>query len=401
MKYLIAFDKFKGALSAAEAGRIAASEIADLDPSGTILQAPLTDGGEGFATILAGALDGRLLKVEVAGPRFKPAKGRITLVEASHIPPAAMERLQLPPAAATGTIAFVEMASASGYEQLADGERDPWKTTTLGTGQLMKAAVEAGAGAIVLGIGGSATNDCGAGALEALGVVYYDRDLQPVKDITPAEFKRVTSAGSMSHLLDSFPPVRIACDVSNPLLGENGATRVYGPQKGLKEEDFERLERNVRKMATRLLGLFGRDIGEWDKLMEEPGSGAAGGIGFALRHALPDSRFVEGFPLVAELLDLEVKAGQADLILTGEGRIDESSLHGKGPVALVRRARPDQSLVLLAGSVQESTAAKLRSSHSRLRVQAISDPSWPLEKALAETQNSLRRALRKILSGAE
>lgn len=398
MNYLIAFDKFKGALPAPEACAIARDTIAGTDPSAELETAPLTDGGEGFATILAEVLGGELKTVRVPGPRFDPVQGKFALVEAKALPRHALERLNLHAHAASGRIAFVEMASASGYECLGEEERDPWMTSTYGTGVLLKAAAMAGAKAIVLGIGGSATNDCGAGALEALGVCWYDRELQAVTRLVPERFKRVNSAGSTSHLLNAFPAVRIACDVTNPLLGENGATRVYGPQKGLKKEDTERMERTLRKMAMRLLGLFGRNPAEWERCMAEPGSGAAGGIGFALRHALPDAAFVEGFPLVADLLDLPARVARADAILTGEGRVDPGSLSGKGPVALLRMTDVPKQVFLFAGSIEEATADQLKAAHANLHLEIISDPDWPIEKALKETRNSLESAISKSLS---
>lgn len=391
MKYLIAFDKFKNALGAREACQVAAEGLAQKDPAARIETAPLTDGGEGFATILADALGGEVRTATVPGPLFRPVEGRFALVEANRIPKAAWKRLGLPDSVSGGTIGIVEMASASGYECLSDEERNPWQTTTYGTGVLMKEAVKAGADALLLGIGGSATNDCGAGALEALGVCYYDRVLQPVTEVVPATFKLINTLGSTSHLLDAFPPVRIACDVTNPLLGPEGATRVYGPQKGLEEKDMERMERTVRKMGTRILGLFGRNPAEWETLLAEPGSGAAGGIGFALRHALPDSRFVEGFPLVADLLDLPAKVSEAGCIISGEGRFDASSLSGKGPVALVRLASPTQRILLFAGSLDEEALKRLKASHSNLEAIALSDPDWPLEKALRKTRSSLEK----------
>ncbi|MEX0325270.1 MAG: glycerate kinase [Puniceicoccaceae bacterium] len=397
MNCLLAFDKFKGALPAAEAVRIAEAAMKDALPSAVVEQAPLTDGGEGFATILATALGGELYQVEVPGPRFKPVTGNFALVEASVIPAAALERLQLSGSAGSGKIAFVEMASASGYESLSEDERDPWQTSTIGTGELMKAAVAAGAKAIVLGIGGSATNDCGAGALEALGVLYYDRELQSVSNITPATFKLVNTLGSTSHLLDTFPPVRIGCDVTNPLLGETGATRVFGPQKGLQAEDFDRLERQMDKMGRRILGLFGKSPETWEKHLSEPGSGAAGGIGFALRHALPDSRFVEGFPLVAELLGLAEKSKAADLVITGEGRLDESSLGGKGPVGLLQMLERNKRVLFLTGSAEMKTIDQLQNEFPNLKVIPISDPDWPLEEALRRTPESLRTKLLEAL----
>jgi glycerate kinase len=398
MNYLIAFDKFKGAMAAHEAVALAGRTIGELDPSASVAPAPLTDGGEGFASILAGAIGGELREVEVSGPRFTPVKARFALIEAGKLPEAALHRLQLPLGDATGRIGIVEMASASGYECLSPDELDPWTTSTIGTGMLMLKAVEAGAQALVLGIGGSATNDCGAGALEALGVLYYDRMLQSVSEITPSTFKLVNTLGSTSHLLDTFPLVRIACDVTNPLLGQQGATRVFGPQKGLKEADIDRMERGMDKMGRRILGLFGKAPEQWDNLMAEPGSGAAGGIGFALRHALPDSRFVEGFPLVADLLDLPSKVREADLIITGEGRLDQSSLGGKGPVGLLGLANPGSRILFLAGSTEDEAAEALKDNYKNLTIRPISESGWPLEKALAETPGSLVKALKESLA---
>jgi glycerate kinase len=393
MRYLLAFDKFKGALGAAEACAVAADAIRAAAPQAAVAAAPLTDGGEGFATILGEALGGEVRRVSVAGPLFSPLEGRYALVPGAAIPAPAWRALRLPDPLRKGPIALVEMASASGFESLDDTRRNPWRTSTYGTGQLLRAAADAGAGAIVLGIGGSATNDCGAGALEALGVCYYDRDLQPVTRVVPDTFTRINTLGSTSHLLDAFPPLRIACDVTNPLLGPHGATRVFGPQKGLQPDDAERMERALRKMGSRILGLFGRDPAEWERLLAEPGSGAAGGIGFALRHALPDAAFVEGFPLVAEWLRLGDELQAADCLLTGEGRLDASSLSGKGPVGLLRMADPSRPVWLFAGSVDAATAAQLGKAHPNLRVIRISDPDWPLETALARTPDSLRQAV--------
>jgi glycerate kinase len=397
MKYLIAFDKFKGALDAATACGIAAKAVKERDPEAAIESIPLTDGGEGFAGILAAALGGTVHEPEVPGPLFNPVRGRLALIPAANIPEAAWTRLRLPPEIRSGTIGVIEMASASGYEQLTEAERNPWETSTYGTGVLMLKAVESGASALLVGIGGSATNDCGAGALEALGVCYYDRELQPVTRVRPATFRQINTLGSTSHLLDAFPPVRIACDVTNPLLGAEGATRIYGPQKGLREEDTDRMERNMQKMGTRILGLFGKNPAEYESLLAEPGSGAAGGIGFALRHALPDSGFVEGFPLVADLQQLPVKVREADCVLTGEGRLDASSLTGKGPVALVRLAGANRRVLLLAGSVEEGVGERLRAAHPGLEIRRISDPGWPLERALRETPGALQRTLRDSL----
>ncbi len=400
MHYLLAFDKFKSAITSDQACSIAKEAILESDPGATVSISPLTDGGEGFASVIASVLNGSLHEVEVPGPRFTPTKGKFALVEVATIPLPALIRLELPGLNPSDRVAFVEMASASGYECLSDEERNPWETTTYGTGVLIKAAVDAGARAVVLGIGGSATNDCGAGALEALGVAYYDRELQQVTNVTPGKFKLINTVGSTSHLIDAFPPVRIACDVSNPLLGENGATHVFGPQKGLKPEDRDNMERNMRKMGSRILGLYGRNPGDWDGLMAEPGAGAAGGIGFALRHALPDSSFVEGFLLVSEILNLSEGISKADCILTGEGRFDKSSLAGKGPFSLLKMAGQEKAVNLFCGSADPETVGYLSTTYPNLNVKEISYPDWPLEKSLRETPDTLKRAVLNLIKAS-
>lgn len=393
MRALVAFDKFKDALSAAEACRIAAEAIAEQDPGADVVQAPLTDGGEGFAEILTGVAGGTLEAVEVLGPRFAPAVAQLGWVELASLPEAARALLALP---ATGRLAIVEMAQASGLEMLPPDARDPWQTSTFGTGQLIAHAVEAGAAAILLGIGGSATNDVGLGALEALGLIAYDHTLQAVSHLTPAKWSAVASLGGLVNARDRFPPVRIACDVTNPLLGDRGATAVYGPQKGLLPDDFLRLERAVRKQAVRLLGLFGHPPARFEERLTEPGAGAAGGIGFGLRTSLPDARFVPGFPLVEAWLDLGAKVAAADLVLTGEGRFDRSSLEGKGPATVMRRAvAAGRRVRILAGSVEDAARAALPESATAL---ALSPPEMPLATALAETPSRLRGAVRSLLA---
>ena len=399
MKFLLAFDKYKGALSAEGAVAAAATAITRTRADAEIFEAPLTDGGEGFAPVIARALGGRQQKTTVTGPLFEPVEARYAMIPLARLDEAACRRLQLPDLPEDASVAFLEMASASGYEALREEQRDPFRTTSFGTGELLKQAAAQGASAIVLGIGGSATNDCGAGALEALGVLFYDRALQPVRNVVPAKFKQISSIGSTSHELTAFPPVRVACDVSNPLLGEQGATRIYGPQKGLRPEDSERLERSMRRMGTRILGLYGRDSARWEDFLAEPGTGAAGGIGFALRHALPDCHFVEGFALVADCLRLREKATEADVVFTGEGRLDESSLSGKGPVALLQLIPENKPVRFLAGSVQDTAGELLARQWSALdlRITEISDPEMPLPENMARTEEALGNNVTAIL----
>ena len=166
-----------------------------------------------------------------------------------------------------------------------------------------------------------------------------------------------------------------------------------GPFLHTKQEDLVNMERNMRKMGSRLLGLYGRNPADWDNLMAEPGSGAAGGIGFALRHALPDSSFVEGFQLVSEILNLSEGVSKADCILTGEGRFDKSSLAGKGPFSLLVLTGQEKPVKFFCGSADPQTVNQLSSIYPNLKVLEISDPGWPLDKSLRETPNTLKIAV--------
>lgn len=394
MRILIAFDKFKGSLDAGRACDIASAKLAELGDF-KLVKAPLTDGGEGFAKILAEHAGGTIQSHRVTGPLGQPVEGRIGWLPLENLSATTRQKLDFP--VAEGQLAIVEMASASGYEQVPENARDPWKTTSLGTGELIRHAAKEGASAILLGIGGSATNDCGTGALEGMGVIYYDRDLQPIKTITPETWKNLGSLGGTTHLDPYFPPIRIACDVNNPLLGDQGATRVFGPQKGLLESDTDRMERLMRKIASRILGLFGYPVEEWENRMQEPGSGAAGGIGFALRAALNDVRFINGFELVSDWLNIASHLKVADWVITGEGRVDDSSLHGKGPVAILRMGEKSKSVAMLAGSIDKDTEKKLHKEFEHLTCIPISSEDEPLEVALSRTGENLERTLEKLV----
>ncbi len=332
MRVLLAFDKFKGSLTAPEACAAAADALRTLHPDWELDLCPLADGGDGFVSILTRAAGGRLEPRKVTGPRGALVEAVFGLVPLSHIPPRARELLALPSdLPADATIALVEMAAASGLALLPPDRRDPWQTTTLGTGELMRAAIDAGAAAIVLGAGGSATHDLGLGALAALGwnlrSTSGERVHPPIPDRWP-EIERITSAPPAP-----LPPIRIACDVTNPLLGPRGAAAVYAPQKGLRAGDALRLEHETARMA---LMLCARCV-QPDTLMTEPGAGAAGGFAFGMMVAA-GGRLVPGFAFVAGWLDLDARLAAADLVLTGEGAFDASSLEGKGPGEVLRRA---------------------------------------------------------------
>lgn len=383
-RILLAFDKFKDALTAQQAGEAVAATLRDAHPDWTLDLAPLADGGEGFAPILTQSAGGREVCVMATGPRGGRQPAGFGLVPGSAIPVGARIQLQLPVAAdSRAAVAVIEMAAISGLAVLSQDQRDPWQTTTFGTGELMREAAAAGAVAILLGVGGSATNDLGLGALAAMGIAAVDAQSVPVGFSVPAEWSRI--AGFRGRMPVGFPPVYIACDVTNPLLGPRGAAAVYGSQKGLRPADLARLESE----STRLADLLCRHCGQPPALTDVPGAGAAGGMAFGLMTAA-GAKLLPGFDLVSAWLDLDTKLAAADIVITGEGRFDESSLEGKGPGAVAARALAlGKTVHVFAGQV---TAA----GRPGLALHAITPPGTPLSQALHETSRNLASTVRAV-----
>ncbi|HYC73085.1 MAG TPA: glycerate kinase [Opitutaceae bacterium] len=377
MRVLLAFDKFKDALSARQACDIAAAALRTRHPNWTLDPCPLTDGGEGFLETLTEALDGRYDHRSVVGPRDRNVSASIGLVGADRLPAPVREILPVP----SGTVlAIVGLASGSGIELLAPDRRDPWHTTTFGTGELLHLAAGRKVGAILLGLGGSATNDLGLGALAALGLRCLRAGGRAVVIPTPATWPEIARLAGRVEL----PPVFIACDVANPLLGPHGATATFGPQKGLRAEDFSRLEGEMARMAGMLCGHFRRP----ESLAAAPGTGAAGGIGFGLMVAA-GAKLVSGFELVSRWLDLPARLAAADLVVTGEGRYDVTSLGGKGPGAIAAEARRQGKKVrIFAGSLGVPADAE----H-----QAITPAGVPLPDALRRAPELLAAAVARLL----
>lgn len=380
MRVLAAFDKFKDALSARQACAAAAEALQGSHPGWRVEACPLTDGGEGFAEILTAAAGGLGAEAEAEGPRGRAARASFGLVPLERIPPAARRLLGLE----EGPVAVVEMAAVSGLALLAPAERDPWHATSRGTGRMIRAAAAAGARAVLLGVGGSATSDLGLGALEALGLEFSAADGSRVSPPVPADWPRIARVGG--RVDPSLPPIRIACDVGNPLLGPDGAAAVYGPQKGLRPEDLGRLEAEAARLARALCAHCGRPF----SLAEAAGAGAAGGISFGLM-AGAGARLVPGFDLVAAWLDLDARLEAADVVLTGEGRFDRSSLRGKGPGAVAalarRRGKPAH---VFAGRVEGEFPPD-----AGLALHAITPPGTSLPAALAAAGPNLAAAVRR------
>ena len=389
MRVLLAFDKFKDSLTAVEACGLAARALRERHPDWSLDLCPLADGGEGFAEILTQVAGGRMMTQRVRGPRDEAVEAAFGLVPLGNIPPAARALLALatpapgaPPAGAAG-VAVIEMAAASGLALLPPARRDLWQATTHGTGQLILAAGEQGATAVLLGVGGSATNDLGLGALHMLGLEFRTAAGEKAAP-TPAHWPAIAKIeGQMPPFL---PPIRIACDVTNPLLGPRGAAAIYGPQKGLREADLFRLDHESARLAL----LLCVHCGQPDTLMDTPGAGAAGGLPFGLMVAA-QAQLLPGFDLVAAWLNLDARLAAADLVITGEGRFDDSSLSGKGPGAVASRA-------LALGKPVQVFAGAVQVDHPRagLTLHAITAPGTPLAQALLDAGVNLTTAVRAV-----
>jgi glycerate kinase len=381
MRVLVALDKFKEALAAPEACRAVVAGLREVRPGWICDPCPLTDGGDGFLAALTAGKNADLRHALVAGPLGQPVSAAWARVSPEAVPGAVRRWLALP---ANAPLAVVEMAACSGLALVPRETRDVWRASSRGVGELIAAAEAAGAGGILLGVGGSATNDLGLGALAALGFRFLDGDGAEIADLAPAQWPRIVRIEPPMAVAPRLPPIWIACDVDNPLLGPRGATHTYGPQKGLSAARASELEEEMRRMAALLAEACGIAPAQLDR----PGGGAAGGITAGLVAGL-GARVVPGFSLVSEWLGLEERIAVADLVITGEGRFDATSLQGKGPGGVARLALDRGKRVLvLAGSVS------LPEPPPGLRLRAITPPSMPLTEALPRTGELLAAAAR-------
>ncbi len=308
-RYLVAPDKFKGSLSASDAASAIADGIRQIDPTALIDLCPIADGGEGFMETLAATLDGKWISCPAVDPLGRAIESRYFLASTPE-----------------GPTAILEMAETAGLWRLATNERDPLRTTTRGTGmQIAHAVSEHSVRKIILGLGGSSTNDGGAGMAAALDIDFLDEDGIEIDPI-PVNLTKLRRIDATRRI--RLPAIVAACDVDNPLLGDRGSTAVFSEQKGSTAESRILLEAALTHLVS---------VSEAEESALIPGAGAAGGLGFGLLH-FASTRLVSGFDLLADLLDLASRVKAADLVITGEGSIDHQSLSGKGPVALARLA---------------------------------------------------------------
>jgi glycerate kinase len=327
MRLLLAPDKFKGCLTAEEVAEAMALGLRRVDPGVRLDVCPMADGGEGTVAALVAATRGRLITRRVMGP-LPEMKVEATFGMLGD-----------------GQTAVIEMAAASGLALLAPADRDPMSTTTFGTGQLLMAAAELGATRVILGIGGSATIDAGIGCAQACGLPILLEGGEPVAPTDPLCGRDLDKVLFVKHGRGS--PVErmritVACDVTNPLFGALGAAPVFGPQKGATPEQVRQLDESLRALAERTGKLAAA---------QTAGAGAAGGLGFGML-AYFGASLKSGVETVIEATRLRERLGNADLCITGEGRLDEQSFHGKTPIGVARACKAaGVPCVALAGSI--------------------------------------------------
>lgn len=331
MKVVIAPDSFKDSLSAQGVAQAVASGLREVWPDAQLVECPMADGGEGTIEAVLAACGGQWMATDVSGPL-----GQLIQAQWGWL--------------ADTRTAIIEMAMASGLQMLTLAQRDATVTTTYGTGQLIAAALDAGAQRVILAIGGSATNDAGTGMLTALGARFLDADDQPLPPggLALRNVARI-ELGSLDPRLKDVQ-FEVAADVNNPLCGPNGASHIFGPQKGASAEQVLALDAALGHFAEQSAQVLGKDESE------HPGSGAAGGMGFAAKAYL-NASFRPGVDVVGDLTGLAEALEDADLVITGEGRFDAQTLRGKTPFGVAKLAqRRHVPVIVLAGTLGDGYA---------------------------------------------
>ena len=332
MKIVTAIDSFKGSMTSIEAGNAFSDGFHRVFPDARIIVRPLADGGEGTVEALTNGMNGHLEHVTVSGPFGQPIDCAYGLIQDSMT-------------------AVIEMSGAAGITLVPAEDLNPLAATTYGVGEVIADAIKKGCRRFIIGIGGSATNDGGAGMLQALGFGLLDDDGREIpRGAEGLEKLAVITTDQVIPELSECT-FRIACDVTNPLCGSNGCSSVFGPQKGAGPEDIEKMDRWLARYAKVARALHP------DADPEFPGTGAAGGMGFAFRTFLP-AKLESGIQIVLEETRLESYLKDADLIITGEGRLDCQTAMGKVPVGVARLAKAHgKPVIAFAGSVTDDAGA--------------------------------------------
>ena len=332
MKVVVAIDSLKGSLSSIEAGMAIRDGILAAKPDAEVIVKPLADGGEGTTDALIEGMNGKRIDLTVTGPMHSPVDAYYGYLADSHT-------------------AVMEMASAAGITLVPAEEKNPLLATSYGVGEMINDALQKGCRNFIIGIGGSATNDGGIGMLKALGVRFLDENGEDVGEggQALAKVKQIDISG-LNPLLKECQ-IQVACDVNNPLCGENGSTYVYGPQKGVTEDMKKPLDEDMAHFAMVTSETLGNDY------HDTPGAGAAGGLGFAFLSYI-GATLTPGIELILDAVRLEQELPNADIVVTGEGCLDFQTAMGKAPVGVARLAKKYHAKVIaFAGSVTKEASA--------------------------------------------
>lgn len=370
MKVILAPDSFKGSLSAIEAAEAMAAGIRDVNPDIRTVLLPAADGGEGTMRSLVDATNGRYVSVLVEDPLGRPIQASYGVL-------------------GDGKTCAIEIAEASGIMRLKENEKNPFIASTYGTGELIAHALDNGFRKFIIGLGGSATNDGGAGILQALGIRLLNKDgIELPKGGGGLEHICSIDSGEWDERI-AHSKFLVASDVKNPFVGHVGASAVFGPQKGATPVDVEQLDRNLHKFAD----VIERETGI--SLHSKAGAGAAGGAGGAFQ-AFFNCEMRQGIEVVLEAIDFEQHVKDADLIITGEGKTDLQTLSGKTPFGIAKVAhRIALPVILISGSVDEESRGALTPLFTQ--VHAIMDEKLSVEDAIANARDHLRKKTKKVM----
>ncbi len=372
MKIIVAPDSFKGSLTSIQAANAIEKGIKkaaqNYKKPVEVIKVPMADGGEGTVESVISAVGGDIISTKVIDPLGREIDSFFGILP--------------------DNTAIIEMAAASGLNLLSEKERNPMKTTTYGTGQLIKKALDYGCKEIIIGIGGSATNDGGVGMAQALGIRFLDKEGNQIA-FGGGELYKIEEIDTSSldpRINDTI--ITIASDVKNTLCGPNGASAVYGPQKGATPEMVETLDRNLKHFAAVIQKQFNIDI------LNVPGSGAAGGLGASLMGFL-GAKFCMGIKLVMELVQLEEKIKNADMIITGEGSTDYQTLFGKVPLGIAKIAKKhNKPVVCISGSLGKGYEELYQEGIEALF--SIVNRPMSLEEAMSKVEQLLERIARDV-----
>ncbi len=370
MKIVLAPDSYKGSLTAKEACDAMEAGIRRVLPEAEIVKVPMADGGEGTVQSLVDATGGRFMTRQVTNPLGEPVNAQYGIL-------------------GDGKTAVIEMAEASGLYRIPADRRNPLVTTTYGTGELIRAALDQGCRKFILGIGGSATNDGGTGMAQALGVKFFDKEGRelPFGGGSLGQLQRIDMSGVDPRLKDC--EFTVACDVDNPLTGPNGASHVFGPQKGATPDMVVELDRNLAHYAK----MIERDLGT--SVSDLPGAGAAGGLGAAMV-AFLGATLKRGVEIVVEATRLAEHVQGADLVLSGEGQIDFQTERGKTPFGVAKVAqKAGVPVILIAGSIGRGVEVLYQ--HGVQSVFSIVNRPMSLQEAMEQARDLLADATERIV----